>query len=180
MQPTQSSFLKWALIAGIVIVLNMFFNYALSLIYTEPVFDTYMSRPQVVQTLYTKESCLSIGGQWSESVVTDEIKDPQGKLGGYCDPDYTKRMQYDADRKEYNRNIFLILTALGALSLGLGVALKQRFEVVAIAFSWGGVLSFLIASMRYWSDANNLFKVLILAVALGALITLGVKKFAKL
>jgi hypothetical protein len=51
-------------------------------------------------------------------------------------------------------------------------------EVLALAFSWGGVLSLFIASLRYWSDANNILKVIILAIALGSLIWTAVKKFA--
>ena len=52
-------------------------------------------------------------------------------------------------------------------------------EIISPAFSWGGVLSLIIASMRYWSDANDLFKVIILALALGILIWFAVKKFGK-
>jgi uncharacterized membrane protein YhiD involved in acid resistance len=69
------------------------------------------------------------------------------------------------------------LFALGALILIIGTVIKQ--EVLAIALSWGGVLSLIIASMRYWSNANNGLKVAILAVALASLMYLAVKKFTK-
>ncbi len=175
---SHSRFVVWSLVVSIVIVLNLFFNYALSLVWKAPSYDAYMTRPQVVE-LYTRESCVAAGGQWTQTTITSETTDPQSKLGGYCDPDYTNRMRYEADRKVYNRNVFLVLVALGALVVGIGTALKKRFEVLAIAFSWAGVLSFVIASMRYWSDATDLWRVLILAIALVVLIYLAIKKFAQ-
>lgn len=175
-QPKKSPLLKWSLIVGIVIVLNMFFNYALSLVYKEPQYPD--TRPQIVEQIKTADDCIAVGGQWTENLAPVEVKE-KDQTKGYCDPDYTARNQYEIDRKEYNRNVFMILVALGALVMGIGIALKEALEVVAIAFSWGGVLSLLIASMRYWSVADNLVKVLILAAALGALIWVAVKKFGK-
>lgn len=174
MQPSR--FVKWSLIVGIIIVINMFFNYAVSLVYKAPEYP--MSQPQVVEQYKTQEDCLSVGGQWTENPPEVKPVDPQAKYyKGYCDPDYTKRNQYEQDRKIYERTVFIILFVLGALILILGNVIKQ--EVLAIALSWGGVLSLIIASMRYWSNANNGLKVAILAVALGALMYLAVKRFSK-
>ena len=167
-----SRFTKWSLILGIVIVLNMFFNYAISLVYTEPKYDTYFARPQVIEQLNSQEECVSVGGQWTENLGA---KEGEGK--GYCDPDYTIRKEFDEARNVYDRNVFIVLVVLGILSIGLGVLLSQ--EVLATAFAWGGVLSLVIASMRYWSAADNIVKVIILAAALGGLIWLAVKKFSQ-
>lgn len=170
-----SKFVKWSLIVGIVIVINMFFNYAISLVYKAPEYP--VNNSPFVGSLYTKEKCLEIGGQWTETFVDLKVVDPQSKLGGYCDPEYTKRMEYEKDRKAYERTVFIILFALGALILIIGTLIKQ--EVLAIALSWGGVLSLIIASVRYWSNANNGLKVAILALALASLMYLAVKKFTK-
>jgi hypothetical protein len=176
MEKTQpSSFVKWSLIVGIIIVVNLFFNYAISLVYKAPEYPN--TQPQVVGTIYTKESCLSIGGQWTQIPVDIKNTDPQSKNGGYCDPDYSARIAYEHARPLYERNVFIILFTLGALILILGILIKQ--EVLAVALSWGGVLCLLIASMRYWSNANNLLKVGILAVALVTLMWLAVRKFSR-
>ena len=176
MEKTQpSSFVKWSLIVGIIIVSNLFFNYAISLVYKSPEYPTTQS--QIVGTIYTKADCLSIGGQWTQTPVDIKNTDPQSKLGGYCDPEYTKRLQYEQDRKVYERTVFIILFSIGALLVIVGTILAQ--EVLAIALAWAGILSLLIASVRYWSNANNLLKVGILAVALGALMWLAVRKFSK-
>ena len=176
MEKTQpSSFVKWSLIVGIVIVSNLFFNYAISLVYKAPEYPT--TAPQVVNTIYTKESCLSVGGQWTQIPIDIKNTDPQSKLGGYCNPDYTKQQQFEKNRVDYQRVVFIILFSIGALLVLLGVLIKE--EVLAIALAWSGVLSLLIASMRYWSSANNLLKVGILALALAVLMWVAVKKFTK-
>jgi len=51
------------------------------------------------------------------------------------------------------------------------------YSAVAAGLSFGGVLSLVIASMRYWSSAHDATRLIILAVALGALIWIGIRKF---
>ncbi len=162
----HSSLIRWSLIVGIGIVLNMFFNYAISLVYKEP---QYPVSSQVVDQYQTVESCIAVGGQWNPDTMSTQ-KEPTG----YCDPDYTKRMDYDKAHAAYNRTVFVVLAILGIASLIGGVLIANA--IVSTAFSWGGVLSLVIASLRYWSDADSLIKVLILAVALGGLIWVALKK----
>jgi hypothetical protein len=177
----HSKFVKWSLVVGIVIVLNLFFNYAISLFYTVP---QYPTAPQVVRDIATEEECVGIGGQWTEnsiqnptSKVLEQTDQSEPTRTGYCDPDYTKRNQYDDARKLYEKNIFIALVILGIVSIISGVAFAN--EILSSAFSWGGVLSLVIASMRYWTSAGNKLKVLILAIALGALIWTALRKFSE-
>jgi hypothetical protein len=161
MEQTQHSprFIKWALIIGIVIVMNLFFNYALSLVYKAPDYNTFFPQSQVMNMPTTQQDCVSTGGQWQ---------------GSYCNPNFISQQHFNAAQKQYDRIIFIALVILGVLSIVCGALIAN--SVLSLAFSWGGVLS--IASLRYWSDANNLLKVLILAIALGGLIWTAVKKFA--
>jgi hypothetical protein len=173
---TQSKVLKWSLIIGIVIVLNLFFNYALSLIYKAPDYNDYFVQNQVVEQITTKEACLAVGGQWSENAVPQKIEGSKEVIKGYCDPNFTKQQAYTAAQKVYDRNVFITLVILGALCVALGSFLAGN-ALISIAMSLAGVLSFIIASMRYWSSADNLIKVIILAIALGILIWVAMKKF---
>lgn len=167
------SFVRLSIIVAIVIVMNLFFNYAVSLVYKEPVYENFIKPTQVVNTISTKDECLKIGGQWSENVYPNEKGKTEVK--GYCDENYTKQKNYNAAMKVYEKKVFITLVVLGVASLVLagfvGVAL------LSVSFAWGGVLSLLIASIRFWSEADNLAKVIILALALGLLIWLAVKKF---
>ena len=175
--PKQSNFVKISIIIAIVIVMNMFFNYAVSLVYKEPVFDAYVKPTQVVETIKTKDQCISVGGQWSENAYPSPDLKGKTEVQGYCNENYTKQLNYDAARKVYEKKVFITLIVLGILSLIAGGFVT--ISILSIAFAWGGVLSLIIASMRYWSQADNLAKVVILALALGILIWLAVKKFNK-
>jgi hypothetical protein len=174
---TQSKVLKWALIIGIVIVLNLFFNYALSLVYQQPDYNEFFTEVQVVEPITVKEKCLEIGGQWTEPDARyyDGVK-PVGELKGWCDPDFTKRQEYEDKVKVYDRNVFITLVLLGAICVALGSFLKGNM-LIGMALSMAGVLSFIIASMRYWGSADKLIKVVILAIALAILVWVAVKKF---
>lgn len=166
---------KISIIVAIVIVMNMFFNYAVSLVFKEPVFNDYIRQQQVVESINSKEKCVSVGGQWSENAKPVE----GGKIetAGYCNENYTNQLNYENARKVYEKKVFITLTILGVVSLILGGFID--ISVLSIAFAWGGVLSLFIASVRYWSQADNLVRVVILALALGILIWLAVKKFNK-
>jgi hypothetical protein len=95
---------------------------------------------------------------------------------GYCDLQYTCRQEFDAANKSYNRNVFIVLVVLGAISVAVGNFWVSN-EVIASGLSLAGVLSFLIASVRYWSSANDIIRLVILAIALGLLFWVAMKKF---
>ncbi len=175
-----SKFVRVSIVVAIVIVMNMFFNYAVSLVYKEPMYDQFIKPTQIVETIKTKEECLSVGGQWNGGEEYINPKDPSmpvAMYAPYCDPNYTNQINYNEARKVYDRNVFITLVVLGVLSLV--VAGFVQVALLTISLAWGGVLSFIIASIRYWSSADNLVKVIILGIALGALIWLAVKKFSK-
>jgi|SRR3989344_413159 len=174
---TQSKVLQWSLIIGIVIVLNLFFNYALSLAYKHPLYENFCpNTAQVIDAINTKEECLAQGGQWNENDYNRLVPAEKIAVKGYCDTQFTCRGDYDSARRVYDRNVFITLVLLGALCVVVGNFLKGNI-LISIALSLAGVLSFIIASMRYWSSADDLIKVIILAIALGILIWVAMKKF---
>src|SRR5205085_1290480 len=96
MPPTnkQSRVLKWSIIIGIIIVLNLFFNYSLSLFYKAPVYESYCPNPQVNIAPTTKDQCLAVGGQWTENVypqapAASVAKITTPEMTGYCNQNYT-------------------------------------------------------------------------------------------
>lgn len=174
----QSKVLSWSLIVGIFIVLNLFFNYTISLFYTEPKYEDFCPMTQVVTMPETQDECVAKGGQWTDNAYykpgTPSTVSPE--VRGYCDLQYTCRHNYDTAQETYSRNIFIILVLLGALSVLAGNFLKGNY-VISSGLALGGVLSFIIASMRYWSAADNLIRVVILAIALMILFWIAMKKF---
>lgn len=176
---TQSKVLKWSLILGIVIVLNLFFNYALSLIYKSPEYEVFCpNTSQVIETVTNQEQCVALGGQWNgnDSSPILDISKSGIPIKGYCDQQFTCRNNFESTQKVYDRNVFITLVILGAICVAIGNFFTGNM-LVSTALSLAGVLSFIVASMRYWTSADDLIKVIILAIALAILVWVAVKKF---
>lgn len=172
----KSKVLKWSLIIGMVIVLNLFFNYALSLAYNSPEYNDFCKVEQVIEAMNTKDQCLSVGGQWNANAYKGTMGPGAAMVPeGYCDQNFKCGQAYTEASNVYDRNVFVTLVVLGVLALAVGF--KVSNEAVSKGLSLGGVLSFVIASMRYWSSADDLIKLAILAVALAALVWLAYRKF---
>ncbi len=171
---------RWSIIIGIMIVLNLFFNYAISLAYKSPQYNDFCPLEQVVTIPDNKDACVGKGGQWTDNNSYQPV--PAGSVlrepKGYCDLQFTCRQQFDEANKNYNRNVFIVLVVLGALAVLLGNMFATN-EVISNGLSLAGVLSFLVASVRYWSSANDLIRLVILAIALGLLFYVAIKKFNK-
>jgi len=176
------SVLKWALVVAIVVVLNLFFNYSISLIYKTPQWDTFCPQKQVTITPQNQQECVAQGGAWTEggdvslkgNVAVPTVA-PSGERVGWCDINFTCSKAFNEAQNIYNRNVFIALVVLGVASLIIGFFFSQ-ITAVSLGLSFGGVLSFIIGSVRYWSDMDDYLRVIILGFALAALIWLGVKK----
>jgi hypothetical protein len=176
----HSKIIIWSLIIAIIIVTNLFFNYVISLVYIEPTYDKFCPSEVYNKVYDTKDICLANGGAWNEQIIPVETKVStpiKSQITGYCNQTYTCQKSYDASLKLYNRNVFIILIALGVIILVAGAFIG--IPLLSIAFAWSGVLSIVVASLRYWSSADNLIRVLILGFALIVLIWLAIKKFNK-
>lgn len=173
----SSRVLRWLLIIGLVIILNLFFNFAIKLIYEPPVYDAFCPVKQLNTSPQTASECLAAGGGWTDYrpqiVAPGEVVPKQP--AGYCDQNFTCSKNFQTAQSLYNRNVFIALIVLGILSLVAGFFLSAS-SAVSLGLSLGGVLSLVIGSMRYWSDMHDYLRVIVLGVALVALIVLGVKK----
>jgi hypothetical protein len=178
--------LKWALIIGIVIVLNLFFYFAIKLVYDEPKFEDFCQTKQVNIQPEGEKACVEAGGAWNANpnekfapVAVPANIEGQTKpvmINGYCDTNYTCQKEFETARDLYNRNVFLVLVTLGIISLVAGLLLAFN-AVISIGLSYGGILSFIIGTIRYWSAMDDYLRVIILGLTLVVLIWLGVKKF---
>lgn len=174
----KPNLLKWAIAVALVIVINLFFHYAISLVYVEPKHEKFCPMETYNRVFSDAMTCVDAGGQWtntqlSPQEVTKAVK--SGEALGWCNATFTCQQNYDDAHGIYNRNVFIVLIVLSLVVLALGVFLP--IEILSLGFSWAGVVSLIIASARYWSDADNWMRVLILFVALVLLIWLAVKKF---
>jgi hypothetical protein len=182
----SAQILRWSLIIGIVIVLNLFYNYTLSLVFSAPDYNTFCPQKQINITPDTQEKCITEGGAWTQYPVDANPKMIEaGKITvpntnnqqiGYCDQSFTCNQKYQEASKTYDRNVFIVLVVLGVITFVLSL-MFMKIDILSISLSIGAVLDFVIASMRYWARADDLIKVLILGVALAVLVWVAVKKF---
>lgn len=175
-KPAKPNILKWALAIAIIIVLNLFFHYVIATFYVEPKFENFCPNPNTV--LNDAVTCVNYGGQWtnnqlSPKQITEAVKG--GEALGWCDANFTCNKNFNEAHSVYNRNVFVVLIILSLAVLALGVFVP--IEVLSLGFSWAGVVSLIIASAQYWSDANNWIRLVILVLALILLIWLAIKKF---
>lgn len=171
---------KWSLIVAIVILLNLFINYSISLVYESPKFENFCPEKQINISPTNQEECLAEGGSWTNDPIPKRIDSPDGTtqiIEGYCDITYTCRQEFETTRETYERNIFITLVSIGVIIFILSLVLNSNY-VISTSLAMGALLDFIVASIRYWSSADNVAKVIILAIALGILIYLGYKKFS--
>lgn len=178
-----SSFLRWALTIAIMIVLNLVFNYGIYSFYKPAEYDAFCPASITAQNYTEANLCTENGGQWTEyqtkdspvvAVSTKPIV-AQVEPSGYCNATYTCQKNYETSQNFYNRNVFIVLVILGILAL-VGSFFFMKYESVAYGFASGGVLSLIIGSVRYWSNMQDIMRLVVLVVCLAILIWLGVKK----
>jgi hypothetical protein len=165
----RPKFVRWAVMLGIVIALNLFFFAARSLVLPEPQYQNYC--PTTTAPADTKDACETQDGVW---VAT--TNDPKAAVTGYCDLYQKCQPVYEAAEKQYRLYAFVLMVGLGVLSLIVGV-LPIGSSIVSTGLSYGGVLALIIAAFQYWNDAATWVQLLMSVVALGALIYIGVRRF---
>lgn len=168
--------LKWALVIAIVIVLNLLFNVTVSLVYGQPQYDQFCKMEPVRVEPIDAKTCTDRGGQWNSFNYPVPVDQTMAvKPNGSCDLQFTCRQDFDKANTVYSRNSFVVLVVLGALAIIISFFVSG-VSAVALGLALGGVLSLVIASIRYWSYMQEYWRFGVLAVALAALIWLGVKK----
>ena len=173
------SFQKIALALTIVVVLNLVFNLGVGTFHKGPQIDNFCGE-ETRQNYTTKDSCEAIGGEWIESFPKEPVPAPvlremDREFEPYCNARKTCANEYQDARALYNRTVFIILVTLGLASIGIGF-FAAGVKAVSTGFLFGGFLSIVIASMRYWSDMNEYLRLATLIVVLASLIWIGYKK----
>ena len=177
-------FVRWAVMIGIVVVLNLFFMVARGLVFPEPQYTDFCPATPAPAPI-TEQACVTSGDTWTAtpgvpaSPVPVEVKSGTSVAvtpSGYCDTTTKCNNAYQAADKQYQMQAFVLLVGLGLIAIIIGV-LPLGSSIVSTGLSYGGVLSFIIASAEYWGDAGSWLRLAISALALIALIYIGFKRF---
>lgn len=169
------NFVRWALLIGIVVILNIFFVVIQQIIFPAPNYLTYCPRPTVQAR--DASSCDSQNGVWTEYPQKPIIQDSSMKeITGYCDYSAKCQPAYKQARGQQRLYSFVLMTVLGVIAIVIGVV-PIGSSIVSSGLSYGGVVALVIGSMQYWGDAGNWLRLIISAIALIALIGIGVRRF---
>jgi hypothetical protein len=172
---SRPKFVRWAVLLGIVIALNLFFVAARSIVVAEPQYDDYC--PTTVQPAATEESCTAQDGVWVETPTDPKVTAvTKPSMEGYCDLYQKCQPLFDTAREEFEMYAFVLMVGLGVLALIAGV-IPMGSSIVSSGLSYGGVLALVIASGGYWDSANELIRLVMSVVALGALLYIGIRRF---
>ncbi len=168
-------FVRWALLIGIVVILNVFFSVVLALAYPAPKYEDYCSvNPPIVPT--DAPTCDAQGGVWTAYVPAPAPDVIGPKAGGYCDMYAKCQKPYQAANEQHALYAFVLMTILGVIALIAGF-MPIGSSIVSSGLSYGGVVALIIGSAQYWGTAGNWIRLAIATVGLVALLYIGWKRF---
>ena len=161
---------------AIAIIFVMFVAYAIQSFYPSPKYNDFCSEDLRFKAYNTEKECVAIGGRWTEYDSEIQVAKPinDEKINGWCETDYECREEYDSARDFYNRNVFFIATFIGLVTIILSLVFVV--EAVSAGFMGGGVLLVIYGTIRYWGEMSDIYRTIMLAVALAVLIWIGYKK----
>ncbi len=170
--------IKNAIIAlGIIILTISVGVYGVKTLYQSPDYNSYCGEQEKNWYVNNSVQCDAVGGKWSDYIGPRTVDSPIG----YCDTAYTCRMQYDSDREDYSRNVFLIALPLGIIIIAIG-ALVFGLEAVGAGLMTGGEGIILWGVAGFWDFAEDWLKFILSLLGLIVLVWLSYylnKKFGK-
>ncbi len=160
-----------AVIFGVAVafVSVFFFAYAVQAFYPAPEWEDFCDREYGVN-YDNAVDCEANGGRWEgygERAVPVKVE-------GWCDINFECNKNYDEARKPHERNVFFANLILGIILFV--VAFFLGLEAVSSGLMGGAVMLIVYGSMRYWGELSDVWRTMMLGVALVVLITLGYKK----
>lgn len=169
--------MRWALLIGIVIILNVFFSVVLELAYPAPKYDDFCSSNLSINPT-DAPTCDSIGGVWvpntpAKVVATDDANVP---INGYCDMYAKCQKPFEAANEKHALYAFVVMTILGVIALLAGF-LPIGSSIVSSGLSYGGVVALIVGSTEYWGTAGNWIRLVIATTGLVALLYIGWRRF---
>ncbi len=132
-----------------------------------------MSPPNV----FSESQCSDLQGQWvNYTTPQTDYTNPKMPFNvtGYCDMYAKCNNEFQAANEVHNRNVFFITLPLGILTIIIAIILS--IESVSAGFMAGGVLLAVYGTIRYWGALSDVWRTLMLGIALTILVWIGYKK----
>lgn len=152
-----------------------FFAYAVQAVYLAPEYSDFCGE-EFKASSDNSVDCEADGGKWND--YGQKIRPVEGEeiviREGWCEADFVCRGEYNDERNIYERNVFFVNFIIGLVVLV--VAFFLTLEAVSSGLMGGAVMLIIYGSMRYWGELSDIWRTLMLGVALAVLIWLGYRK----
>lgn len=166
--PTTPKFVRWAVLIGIVALLNAFAFIGLALLFEAPQYQDFYS--------FERDACYGpeqpCAGLQSPKESPECVTCQQAQQ----EKQQEAQMQFDEARQAHAAQSFLTLTAFAFLAIIVGIFLKGS-SIVAAGLSYGGVVILIIAAIRHLSELDQLLQLGAVGAALVALLIIAYRRF---
>ena len=167
---------------AIAIVFMLFGVYAINLIYKQPQYNDFCGTgefyPKVIRGPVPAETCINQTLTDREqqcyangSTIIKQKFDDRGCVIDFecsgCNKDF------DAESKTWRRGTFVAAVIVGVVGLAVG-ALLFSIEAIGAGLMGGGAFLIFVNAVRAWEELSDGIRVIILALALVALIYIGI------
>ena len=174
--PRHPRFVRWALMLGIVIILNVFFSAFVALALPAPEYSAYCpAAKSPAPSPQNAQSCDAAGGIWTDYGAPQPAIDKTAPTG-YCDLYATCQPLYQAASDKHDLYAFIFMVVLGVLALLAGFV-SIGSSIVSSGLSYGGVVALIVGSVSYWGSAGHWVRFGIATLGLLALLYVGWKRF---
>ena len=144
--------------------------YGINIFYDKPEYSDFCGEFKTAEVIDNQQRCEEIGGKWNGDVFPRAIDGKQ--VTGYCDRDYTCRMELENAQEKHSRNVFLIALPLGIAVIAIG-AFVFGLEAVGAGLMGGGIGIILYGTGGFWRFADDWLKFILSFVGLITLIWLA-------
>ncbi len=145
---------------AIALIFVFFIGYGIEVFHDTPEHDTFCPRLWDIQS---EEECKEAKGIW------------RGEKEGLCQNTATCYLQFEKARDRHDLVVFIVALIIGVGGLIGSYFIKQH--LVGNGLAGGSILLILYGVMRYWRQANDIVKFVLLGIALAVLIWMAYKKF---
>lgn len=181
---------------AIALIFAFFVGFGISTFYKAPNYSDFCNNTDF-KTYQTQEECIKNNGKWTSydeekprinnQLICNKIEENNTNIilncnlnelkknDGRCDINHYCSQEYQNKRENYNRNIFIITTIIGLLTLIIGVILL-KVESVGSGIMSGSILIMIYGTIRYWQLASDFLRFILLGIVLIVLIWIGYTK----
>lgn len=184
---------------AVAIIFVLFVGYGINTFYEEPKYNDFCSDDLHNEVIETQAKCEAFGGEWNDyrgktlaiednQLLCDKVSESNGSMNlncrtngndlreeGWCNVDKECSGNFHDAREGYNKNVFIVAVLIGLVTLAIG-GIFLNVESIGSGLMGGSVLTILYGTIRYWGNASDVLRFVMLGAVLATLIWLGYTK----